>query len=238
MAPMSRATAQERVDLSSAEASAEAPAPTRRERKKERTRRAIFAAAMGLYAERRVDEVTVEQICQAADVARGTFFAHFPSKSALLFEFSREMTAGFRERLSEPRGSAIAELRALVAHLADAWLERADAMTSMLREFLVAPPSLAEVEAESHDLPALIEDIVRRGQARGEFRTGVPPRLAAAVFLSTSLSILSGHVYAEGETTPERAREQFLEVVLHGLVAGSESTPRDPIPSLQSRTPR
>jgi AcrR family transcriptional regulator len=217
------------------------PARSRRERKKERTRHEIFGAAMRLYAECGVEGVTVEQICEAADVARGTFFAHFPTKAALLFEFNRTMTALFRGDLQEPRGSAVSELEALVDRLAEAWLQRADVMSAMLREFLAAPPSPDQVEVESQFLPALIEDIVRRGQERGEFRRTLSPRLAAAVFLSTSLAILSGRVFAEGEVEPGEVRDQFLEAVLHGLVAPDSSNARldesDPSARLDERNP-
>lgn len=219
---------------------AEAPPRSRRERKKERTRQEIFAAAMKLYAEAGVEGVTVEQICDEADVARGTFFAHFPTKAALLFEFNRAMTAAFRARLAAPRGSAVSELRELVGLLSQAWLERSEVMSAMLREFLAAPPSLEQVEVESQHLPELIEDIVRRGQERGEFRRNVAPRLAAAIFLSTSLAILSGHVFAEGEVEPAEVRSQFLEAVLHGLVAPEtrEVDGSDPSSSLDPRSPR
>ena len=67
---------------------------SRRARKKERTRHEIYAAALSLFAARGFDAVSVEQICQAADVARATFFLHFHTKSALLFEFSRLLSAG------------------------------------------------------------------------------------------------------------------------------------------------
>ena len=78
---------------SAVEATTESAEPSRRARKKERTRREIYQAAMDLFAARGFDAVTVEQICEAADVARGTFFLHFPTKSALLFEFNRAVAA-------------------------------------------------------------------------------------------------------------------------------------------------
>ncbi|MCZ6465106.1 MAG: TetR family transcriptional regulator [Proteobacteria bacterium] len=196
-----------------------APAPaSRRARKKERTRREIYSAAMQLFAERGFDEVTLEQICEAADVARGTFFLHFPSKSALLFEFHREMAGEFAASAGPPGESAVEELGRLVDHLGRGWLERAPVMTAMLRDFLATPESLLHAEEHETDLRELIEDIVRRGQERGELRRGVPPRLAAAVFLSTSLAILSGAVYEPGEVEPAEIRAQFLEVLLRGLV--------------------
>jgi hypothetical protein len=106
-----------------------------------------------------------------------------------------------------------------VDQLGREWLARAHIMSAMLREFLSTPESFLRAEQEDADLRELIEGIVRRGQERGEFRTRISPRLAAAVFLSTSLAILSGGVFREGEASPEEIREQFLEVVLNGLVA-------------------
>src|SRR5258708_4690615 len=62
-----------------------APAPiSRRERKKGRTRADIYNAAMNLFVRRGFDSVTIEDICDAADVARASFFLHFPDKEALV----------------------------------------------------------------------------------------------------------------------------------------------------------
>jgi AcrR family transcriptional regulator len=190
--------------------------PSRRARKKERTRQEIYQAAMALFGARGFDRVTIEQICDAADVARATFFLHFPSKSALLFEFSRGLAAELRERLQEPRGSAAQEFRSMVELVSQRWHEQGEVMRAMLREFFVTPESLAAARAEGGELRAAIEDIVERGQARGEFRRGLEPRLAAAVFLSTSCAILPGHVLDRSDAA--KTREGLVDVVLGGLL--------------------
>ena len=55
-------------------------APGRRERKKLATRDAIRQAALDLFEDRSFGQVTVEDICERADVASSTFFRHFPTK--------------------------------------------------------------------------------------------------------------------------------------------------------------
>ncbi len=60
---------------------------SRRERKKRETRRRIVAEATRLFSERGFDAPTVDEIAEAADVAKGTIYNYFGSKEAILFEF-------------------------------------------------------------------------------------------------------------------------------------------------------
>jgi AcrR family transcriptional regulator len=195
--------------------------PTRRARKKERTRQEIYSAAMDLFAARGFDAVTIEAICETADVARATFFLHFPTKASLLHEWNCQVAAEFAAGLAEPRASAVDELRGLVEHISGRLRAQADVMAAMLREFFATPEAVVAARAAAQDLHALFESIIRRGQARGELRASVDPRLAVAVVLSTSAAILSGQVWKPGELTPDQVQSQFFEVVFHGLTGDS-----------------
>ncbi len=197
-------------------------APSRRARKKARTRQQIYAAGLGLFRERGYDGVTVEAICQAADVAKGTFFLHFPTKAALLFEYG----ARIARELARPRpgrpGDAAEELRWITGELVDRWLADAALLGRMLRALLAEPAALSAAPQEGRALAELIEAVVRRGQERGTFRPGIAPELAASVFLSSSLSFLSGALRAQPALGPEQIRDQFLDLILGGLVAPAD----------------
>jgi AcrR family transcriptional regulator len=64
---------------------------SRRARKKEATRRSIVDAASRLFGERGFDAPTVDEIAEAADVAKGTIYNYFSTKEELLFELLIEL---------------------------------------------------------------------------------------------------------------------------------------------------
>lgn len=55
-----------------------------RERKKDQTRQRIAEAALRLFAARGFEAVTVTEIAEAAEVAKATLFAYFPTKESLV----------------------------------------------------------------------------------------------------------------------------------------------------------
>ncbi|MGC5053080.1 TetR family transcriptional regulator [Micromonospora sp. DT48] len=73
----------------------------RRDRKKRQTRAALATAALRLVAEHGLDQVTVEEISEAADVSARTFFNYFPTKDDAL--------------VGDPEGERERVLRALAA---------------------------------------------------------------------------------------------------------------------------
>ncbi|MCV9944524.1 MULTISPECIES: TetR family transcriptional regulator [Rhizobium] len=57
----------------------------RRERKRRQTRERIEQAAMALFLQRGFDATTIEDITEAADVSKRSFFDYFPSKEEVVF---------------------------------------------------------------------------------------------------------------------------------------------------------
>ncbi|HET9691742.1 MAG TPA: helix-turn-helix domain-containing protein, partial [Acidimicrobiales bacterium] len=93
-------------------ATATGPAPSRREQTKLANRGRLYDAALDLFAEHGYSEVSVEQICERADVGRATFFRLFGSKGGLLSEFNRRLATDARGRV-EGLGPAASTAAAL-----------------------------------------------------------------------------------------------------------------------------
>lgn len=79
----------------------EHPTVGRRDRKRRATREALALAALELFEDRGFAATTIDDITERADLARRTFFRHFPSKEAVLFpdseDYERMLVSAFEE---------------------------------------------------------------------------------------------------------------------------------------------
>src|SRR5271167_1436527 len=150
----------EYIDSSSVHAGAATPV-SRRERKKERTRVEIYNAAMNLFLRRGFDSVTIEDICDSADVARATFFLHFPTKEALLIEYGERANDELAAAIGEYRGSATATIRMALKMLAERAAWHPDVVRLVMREVLARPRVLSEHDESTADLINLLATVIR-----------------------------------------------------------------------------
>jgi AcrR family transcriptional regulator len=92
-----------------------------RETKKQQTREQIASAAMGLFARRGFDGVTVAEIAEASGVSEKTVFNYFPTKEDVFFDETPARLAALASAVRErkPGQSVVAALHALQAGSAD-----------------------------------------------------------------------------------------------------------------------
>ncbi|MDD5558965.1 TetR/AcrR family transcriptional regulator [Candidatus Methylomirabilis sp.] len=70
------------------------------ERRMAATRERLVNTALALFAKQGIYATTVEDVTEAADVGKGTFYQHFPSKTAIIRHLLHE---GFGELLNQCR---------------------------------------------------------------------------------------------------------------------------------------
>jgi AcrR family transcriptional regulator len=200
------------------ETSSTLDAPSRRDRKRERTRGEIYTAAMNLFLRRGFEAVTIEEICDTADVARATFFLHFPTKEALLTEYGIRANHALAELIRASHGSAISTLRAALKLLAERAMQQPDVFRLHVRELVSRPPMFLESHQEqTENLVSLLAGVIRRGQAAGEFRRRIEPALASVALCAAYFALIYEWARRGGKLDVEGAIAQTLDIVLNGL---------------------
>jgi len=123
--------------------SSDRPLPLR-ERKKLRTHRALADAALRMFGEQGFDKTTLEELADAAEVSKSTFFRFFPAKEAVAIEAEAELWRVYLSALADRQlsGPVLGELHqtlaAALAGLDPGWDQRFLAT----RRLVAAEPAL------------------------------------------------------------------------------------------------
>jgi AcrR family transcriptional regulator len=152
------------------------PGAGRRQRRAAETRLRLFRCALHLFAERGFPSVTVEDITEAADVGKGTFFNYFESKDHVLGVMAEVQLAKVREAISvSVKGKQT--IHSVLHHLVQRLAEEPGRSPSLARAFLssfLASESVRTIIARTmQEGCEMIAEVVAAGQERGE----IDPRL-------------------------------------------------------------
>jgi AcrR family transcriptional regulator len=201
--------------------------PNRRERQSVERRERLFRAALDLFARKGFAETTVEDITNAADLGKGTFFNYFPSKEHILLAFAEMQLGKLRAAADEARAKnepTRVFLRSLGARMTQEPIRNPSIIRILLQAFLSNSPVRESVMDLQSRVIAIHTEIIRLGQERGEIRDDQPPEVLAHVFRQTIFgTLLIWSLYGDG-TLLTRIEDAF-EVLWTGLAPRTESSP-------------
>jgi AcrR family transcriptional regulator len=108
---------QARAICPGSEQSVTAKAPKAEDRRVQRTRRALSEALIGLILERGWDAVSVQHVCDRANIGRSTFYTHFADKEELLIGGLDDLRRGLRQMASmDAAERPLGFVRGLIEH--------------------------------------------------------------------------------------------------------------------------
>jgi AcrR family transcriptional regulator len=191
----------------------------RRERRTVETRESLFRAALDLFARKGFTETTVEDITEAADVGKGTFFNYFPSKDHILLAFGEMQLAKLESAVKEARrtGEPMPQfLCSLGVRMTQEPTRHPGIIRTLLQAYLSTTPVRAAMLDMQRRVHALHTEIVLIGQERGEIRRDLPASEIAHVFRQTIFGTLLMWSL-NGDATLHARMESAFNVLWSGL---------------------
>ena len=197
--------------------------------KGEATRAFLLRTAARVFAERGYTGTGLSDLIAASGLTKGAFYFYFPSKAALALAVLRDQQERWLRAVSDrvlAAGAAIEQFRALTPAMLDLLATEPGAwsITRLTREMAADPATADAVVKPMAEWVEFVADIIRRGQADGDFRPGPDPHAVAVVLvgafdgLKTLTDVLDPGSAASGPFT--RRAEVLLDLVEHGLLGG------------------
>lgn len=196
---------------------------SRMDRKKEDTQNKIITVSVGLFNKFGLESVTMEQIAEAADIAKGTLYNYFPSKEAIINKYLQRT---FQDR-NEDRIEKLQQLPDTRSRLT--------CVFSLLIEGVLRQKQIFEVfmvyrmkkvlsfrpveEGEQTGLSLLIHEIIKLGQQNKELRADLPETLLEGLFEFALIEAIKPLYLQPENFDQDLSIKQSVDVFLNGAQA-------------------
>jgi AcrR family transcriptional regulator len=193
---------------------------TRVDRRKRQTRKRIFNAAMELFVKNGLEETTVAEIADAADIGKGTFFTYFPTKESIFADVSARLVEAMDHNLAQnaatdaPLGIRLLALfkPAIEWHASNPVLSR-----HMLAAFLRDPSSMSADRVNQHRLFERLAAELMAACAEGTMAEDFDLRKAIMLVAGVYFGSLAAWHGAQTQTSLATDFADSLAIALRGL---------------------
>ena len=187
-------------------------------------RRLILDAAVRVFARRGFNQCRVSDIADEAGVAYGLVYHYFRSKDEVLDTLFLERWNVLLDVIRELDGRELPareKLYAIASFIVDSYRHDPDLMKVIIVEVTRAANSFGQTHlAKIREAYELIDAIVAKAQAQGEFKDTVTPRFAAMAFYGAIEQVLTGWIFdvlPRGDDEFEQAKAFVVETICGGL---------------------
>src|SRR5882762_7731531 len=152
----------------------------RRQRRSADIRERLFRAALDLFAQKGFTSTTVEQITEAADVGKGTFFNYFPSKEHVLLSLFGMLRAEFEQL--EHEAQEVTDVRVHLREFARRILAspgRPNILRNVIGVAMTEPLIGTGFESLVKRARGAVTRILEQGLRMNQVRTDVPVEILA-----------------------------------------------------------
>jgi AcrR family transcriptional regulator len=192
---------------------------SRRVRRAAETREKLFRAALRLFIQRGFAATTVEQITEAADVGKGTFFNYFPSKEHVLAALGDLQIGKLQALLAGVRAERLS-VREAFARLPVVMAEEPGRSPLLVRAILTAMLTNDAVRGILADKllrgRMWLAEIIRIGQRARVFRSDIAPRTAARLLQQSVFGAMLFWSFFPAEKLSQRMA-QAVNLFLAGM---------------------
>ena len=180
------------------------------DRRSQRTRQALSQALIALIQDKRYDVITVQDICDRANVGRSTFYAHYHDKDDLLTSNFQQVMESLGQPLAYRDGQLVFPIAPLFEHvLGHQHLYKALLWGGGMEVLMRAGQKQWSQQIEQY-VGALLKD----GR-----QPAVPIPIIANYIAGSLQTLLLWWLQHKMPHSPERLDEMFQQLVMPGVTA-------------------
>jgi AcrR family transcriptional regulator len=151
---------------------------SRRERKKSELREKIYRTAVKLFRSKGFEATNIEEITEAVDVSRNTFFNYYAGKDRVLHEIAQRTVAYYEQMLHEElesSGPVTDKIKRLLVQMGRNIQREKSFYRTIFIEIMRSQVGLVEEANDHTTVDELLGALLSQGQETGEIDAGFDP---------------------------------------------------------------
>ena len=195
-------------------------------RKSEATERMILQASLELFVRKGYHGTSIDDIMRRVNLSKGALYAHFKSKSELLFRIIEEYETQFLDELIRSvdayEGSALDKLRQIIkfyTSFGDKNMELSVFLTFLTTELNADADFQPVLKRTYRRYRSYIADIIQSGITEGLIRRDVDPDLAALTFIAIADGTLHQWILNRDNLDGIQFIRTFQSIFIRGISA-------------------
>jgi AcrR family transcriptional regulator len=157
----------------------------------------IIKKAVGLFQSDGYDRVSIDRLCKACGITKGTFYYHFSAKDEIIFHYFNDFSSKLMDVM--PRMVQQASYKDKLWVLTEYWIDNTVSLgPSLLKAFMIADAEKGRLHfspyescrpgeiKSSHDMGI---ELIKQGQTQGTVRQGIAPELLLQTFTFTAIGV-------------------------------------------------
>jgi AcrR family transcriptional regulator len=200
---------------------------------REDQRQRVLGVASEILAERGLDDVTMADIAEAADVSRATVFNYFGSKYALVESITETVLVVYRDMLDQALADEATPTADLVRQLFEDMGKGIESQRrfyrSVFREITRIQMGLDEgsvAQRAGAETNERLVRLIKRGQRRGDIRDDLDAETIATACASLSNGTITGWLYHDDSAPLVSRMRDAAEVLLSPVERRPRRRPR------------
>mgnify|MGYP000856854105 FL=1 len=186
-----------------------------------KTKRAIFDAAIKIFSTNGYEGATMDDMAQAAGVAKGTLYYYFKSKEEIFKYIITEGVEVIKERISqavEREESALSKLKALCTLQLNLVYEKKELFKVIMSQLWGQEVRQLELREVVGNYINSIEKYIKQAMDEGVIKKG-EPYFMAYIFFGLLCSTAVYELINKDRNNIDELSENLLMYILHGIKA-------------------
>ena len=196
----------------------------RLERKKSNTREKIFSTAIKLFKNKGYENTTVDEIVEKADVAKGTFFNYFPTKSSLLIYLNTKRVENLKALIIEEFNKNPLSTKEKISKLIEL-MARDIEKDIELSKFIILESLrfygdiFNEETAINYEFIYILQNIIEEGKKNQDVSKQVDSMMLAEIIAGTYIYTVFLWLSAKRETSVYQKLKSKIDLLLDSLLS-------------------